>query len=302
MKSLQFSLPLPFSFAILHKVRNRVRPLVKTRPLTQSSTQIPLFIRLMKKPISPAKIFSLVLCLFSLPLLTPAAKAAEEVAVPSGWDLSATLAFFRNLPLFDQAAFPETVGKVLCRFSEARNEMKDTVSFSNTYEFFRKVPAGGFLHLTVQETSRTEAPKDPSRAAVEVVADVRQELTVDPELPSGATERPELSKVIAYVLDHRQALVQSEAGKLAQSLNYTREGKERSGNYVQPRVTFLQPGETVSKIRVYGLEALLTDSARAALDGGKAIENRVLEFSADATGAAQVALVPLGKPEKARPE
>lgn len=234
------------------------------------------------------------LCLAAcLPMTAPGANQDDELQIPPGWDLSASLAFFRNLPLFDQTAFPETEGTVLCRFSEARNETKEALSFTNTYEFFRKTREGTYLHLTLQETSRTDLPDDPSDAATETVADARQDLEIVPGLPAGAAERPGISRLIAFVLDHRVALVQSEAGKLAQALNYTREGRVRPGNYVQPRVTFLGEQQTTAKIRVYGLEALLTDGSRASLPGGHSVENRVLEIAVDAAGAAQVALVPL---------
>lgn len=224
--------------------------------------------------------------------------SGAEVLVPAGWDLSAALALFRNLPLFDPAGFPETEGPVLCRFGEARNASQDGLSFTNTYEFFRATRDGQFLHLSIQEISRTGQPGGLSQPAMETVADTRQDLAILPALPPGASTRPELSPLIAFVLDHRVPLVDSEAGKLARTLNYTKEGKVRPGNYVQPRVTYLLHSGAIAKVRIFGLEALLTDSARASLKGGKAVENCVLELSVDGAGAAHVVLVPLGAPEK----
>lgn len=247
-------------------------------------------------PLLELRCLAPLLCAIALPFPFACGNPAGEREIPAGWDLSATLAFFRNLPLFDSAAFPATAGKVLCRFSEARNETAEALSFSNTYEFFRKTLEGTWLHLTIQETSRTTLPADPTQPAAETVADTRQELAVIPEIPPGASEHPEVSLVIAYVLDHRSALVESGAGRLAQRLNYSREGKIRLGNYVQPRVAFLEQAGSVCLLRVYGLEALMTGNDRSGLEGGQILENRVLELSVDEAGAARVALVPLPAP------
>jgi len=83
-------------------------------------------------------------------------KAAEmkELDISAGWDLSATLALFRNLPiLVDSNAISETSGDVYFA-REVKHAEADGQVFTNTYHFFRKTGEDKFLKITVVEEHR----------------------------------------------------------------------------------------------------------------------------------------------------
>ena len=217
----------------------------------------------------------------------------DETNIPAGWDLSATLALFRNLPLFDSASFPPTEGDVYFLVNEKSSQGTGQV-FTNTYQFYRKTKDGKYLEVTViEEHKLAELKLDASASDAESdsfhrVADLQNTAKTVADLPTNAKVRPAMSKLLGFVFDHRQVLVDSEAGQLAKNLNYQPEGRIRPLEYMQPRVSFLSKGKgPVEKIRIFGLEALLKDGTqtRKQLDSS---DDPVLEVSIDASGKAKV--------------
>ncbi len=215
----------------------------------------------------------------------------DEKEIPAGWDLSATLCFFRNLPLFSTDDFPETQGEVYYRHKD--DASADGQSFTTTYQFFRETADGQYLSLSLVENHQLSTPGAEAANLAEAgsshrVVDASHEVKVIPELPAGAEVRPLMSRVLAFVLDNRVALVESEAGELARTLNYSADGRVRSADYVQPRVCFVADKEGgVASIRVYGLATLINPEI-AQQKQREISEDSVLVLSVDSAGKAVV--------------
>lgn len=227
--------------------------------------------------------------LFSGSFLKSSASDMNEETIPSGWELSTTLALFRNLPLMGSETFPASQGDVYFSKSE---EFKDgkTQTFINTYRFYRKTDAGNYLAVSVTERHEMSVGADGNYS--HRVFDVSRSLESVDKLPSDAKKAEGLSMLLSYIFDHREALLKSEAGEIARQLNYGTGGRLRSSDYSQPRVSFVKDGAgKVEKFRVYGLSALMSEGQ--ARTSKISQPNQVLEISVNPSGAAQVSVVSL---------
>lgn len=226
------------------------------------------------------------------PFTSRAAETSEK-SIPAGWELSATLALFRNMPFLDSSAFPPSQGDVYYSHSDEFRLEGTTQIFDNTYRFYRQTKDGKFLEITVLEEQHTGETGDGG--FYQKVADISRSLKTVNERPRSAELRPDLSKLLGYIFDHRPALLVSKAGEMAKELNYGVQGRNRTPDYSQPRVSFLQDnaGE-VEQIRIMGLASLLSPSQKSALlPRDQALENPVLQISVNASGAAEVSFASL---------
>jgi hypothetical protein len=227
---------------------------------------------------------SALLVLSSIPGAASAANMNVK-EISAGWPLSATLALFRNVPLME-AEFPPSEGPVY--FSHSEDVQIDKVQkFTNTYRFYRKTSGTQFLELTIVEEHKMGEKEDGG--FYHHVADLGRSLGTVDSLPEKAKLIKDLSALLGYVLDNRNPLQNSEAAEMAKQLNYGEEGRMRTADYSQPRVSFVQnrSGE-VEKVRIHGLTALLNrDGVRAAKVSQ---EDQILEMSVDASGVAKVSL------------
>ncbi|MDF1753278.1 MAG: hypothetical protein P1U89_10920 [Verrucomicrobiales bacterium] len=222
-------------------------------------------------------------------------KAAEmnERDIPAGWDLSATLALFRNLPILDVTSLPATTGDVYLMREEAFAE-RDGQVFTNTYHFYRKTTDGKFLEVTVVEEHHL-ADVEVGETAAEVapyhrVADLSQSAKTIDSVPSKAKVRPELSKLLSYIFEYKDTLSASQAGEMARKLNYKAEGRFRPADYKQPRVCYVpDSNDGVAKIRIYGLDTLLSQR-QSVIAKSDSMDNKVMEIAVDNSGNANVSL------------
>ncbi|MEO0445571.1 MAG: hypothetical protein AAF191_05780 [Verrucomicrobiota bacterium] len=204
--------------------------------------------------------------------------AQEERNVPPGLHLSATLSLFRNIPLLLDGDFIPTTGPVSCLFEETQTTRGDAHEYTTDYHFYRAAVDGQILRVSLQEVHQV-------RGTEEIMKDTKQSAALVPQIPSGAGVAPVVSPIVAYVLDHREPLVSSPAGEIARTLHFTAEGKLRGSDYAQPRVSIVvKEGaeEIPERIRIFGLEALLTDEemeAATAEPGAKPVHSRVFELS-----------------------
>ena len=158
----------------------------------------------------------------------------RERDIPAGWDLSATLALFRNLPVIDASKIPATNGNVYFSREEKHSEADGQI-FTNTYHFFRKTADGKYLKVSVVEEHRLADLEIAAAADNEVpfhhVSDLSQDATVIDSLPGDAKVRKQLSKLLCYIFDHHKALFASKAGEMGRKLNYKSAGRFRPADY-----------------------------------------------------------------------
>jgi hypothetical protein len=228
----------------------------------------------------------------SLTFLTGAAPgicAMNEKSIQPGWELSATLALFRNLPFIDSALFPASQGDVY--FSQTEDFKLETEQvFTNTYRFYRATTDGKFMAITVVEEQKMG--ETPEGSYYLRVADLDRSLAIVDALPEGTDVLTDLSTLLSYIFDNRAALLVSKAGEFARQLNYGKEGRIRNVDYHQPRVSFFEdPSGKLEKVRIYGVASLL--SQVGAISESPDLECQVLEVSVDDTGAANASLTSL---------
>ncbi len=219
-------------------------------------------------------------------------KAMDEKSIPAGWELSATLALFRNLPFVESTPFPVSQGDVYFSQNEDFQIENTEQVFTNTYRFYRATNDGKFMEITVVERHTMGMGETPEGEGYLRVADLDRSLAIVDAVPEGTDVLADLSKLLAYIFDNRPALLVSKAGEFAKQLNYGKEGRIRPADYNQPRVSFFEDkAGKLEKIRIYGVASLLSQvGAIGAVDD---IQNQVLEVSIDGSGVADASLTSL---------
>lgn len=227
--------------------------------------------------------FSMALLLAGSPFQINASDMKEK-EIPAGWELSATLALFRNLPLMESGQFPKTSGDVyLARSEEFQDGAAQT--FINTYNFCRKADNGKFMIVTVVE--KHEMGQTGDGGFYHKVFDISRSLSSGDALPPKSDKIAVVSELLEYIFDYREPLKNSQAGELAKELNYGTGGRVRTPDYGHPRVSFTEDKKgNVEKVRIHGLTTLLGANQAAATKGSD--ENQVLEMSVDQSGKAVV--------------